>query len=201
MARLGRVLCSVTTGRRSWGRAGSLRSDRRAPAQRQYTGDATVSIPSCRDRNIRNYVPFQGSLRTAQHSLLLTQRNAAEEGMLVDANVSLLTLKLKERIVKHLENRYRKMGTNEAISWRGIWIESGTSEEDFRRALSAAAETEIVFADPDHVKLRSHLRLKKDLVPADILSSSMPSSEQLYGRALNLVRLFLQFRKKQPVNG
>jgi hypothetical protein len=131
----------------------------------------------------------------------LTQRNyAAEEGILVDANLSLLTLKLKERIVEHLENRYRKMGRNDAISWRGIWIESGATEEDFRRALSAAAEAEIVFADPDHVKLRSHLRLKDDLLPADVLSSITPSSEQLYGRALGLVRLFLQFGKKQPVS-
>jgi len=128
----------------------------------------------------------------------LTQRNyLAEEETLVDANLTLFTLKLKERIVAHLENRHRKIGTNDAISWRGIWIESGASEEEFRRALSAAAETEIVFADPDHVKLRS---LKNNLMPANIVSSIMPSSEQLYGRAVSLVRLFLQFGKKQPVS-
>ena len=84
---------------------------------------------------------------------------------MVDANLTLFTLKLKERIVAHLEDRHRKIGTNDAISWRGIWIESGASEEEFRRALSAAAETEIVFADPDHVKLRS---LKNNLMPAPI---------------------------------
>lgn len=119
---------------------------------------------------------------------------------MIDANLSLFTLKLKERIVEHLENRYRKVGTNEAISWRGIWIEFGTSEEDFRRALSAAAETEIVFADPDHVKLRSHLKLKNNSLPAGVVSSIRPGSEELYSRALSIVRLFLQFGKKQPVS-
>jgi len=131
----------------------------------------------------------------------LTQRNyPAEEETLVDANLTLFTLKLKERIVAHLENRHRKIGTNDAISWRGIWIESGATEEEFRRALSAAAETEIVFADPDHVKLRSNVTLKNNLMPANIVSSIMPSSEQLYGRAVSLIRLFLQFGKKQPVS-
>jgi hypothetical protein len=62
----------------------------------------------------------------------LTQRNyPAEEETLVDANLTLFTLKLKERIVAHLENRHRKIGTNDAISWRGIWIESGATEESF----------------------------------------------------------------------
>jgi hypothetical protein len=107
---------------------------------------------------------------------------------------------LKERIVAHLENRYRKMGTNDAISWRGIWIESGATEEDFLRALSAAAEKEIVFADPDYVKLRSNPGLKNNLLPTNIPSSITPSSEQLYGHAVSLVRLFLQFGKKQPVS-
>ena len=116
---------------------------------------------------------------------------------MIDANLTLFTLKLKERIVAHLEDRHRKIGTNDAISWRGIWIESGATEEEFRRALSAAAETEIVFADPDHVKLRSNVTLKNNLMPANIVSSIMPSSEQLYGRAVSLVRLFLQFGTKQ----
>jgi hypothetical protein len=120
---------------------------------------------------------------------------------LVEANLSLVTLKLKERIVGHLESRYRKVGTNDAISWRGIWIESGATEEDFRRALSAAAETEILFADPDHVKLRSNLTFKNNLLPTIIAPSITPSSEQLYVRAVSLVRLFLQFGKKQSVSG
>jgi hypothetical protein len=125
----------------------------------------------------------------------------ARRGTLVEANFSLVTLKLKERIVTHLESRYRKVGTNDAISWRGIWIESGATEEDFRRALSAAAETEILFPDPDHVKLRSNLTSKNNLLPTIIATSITPSSEQLYVRAVSLVRLFLQFGKKQSVSG
>jgi hypothetical protein len=43
-----------------------------------------LSITSCLDRNIRDCVPFQVSLRTAQYSLSLTQRDhAAEEGIFV----------------------------------------------------------------------------------------------------------------------
>ena len=118
----------------------------------------------------------------------------------MDADLSLLTLKLKERIVGHLENRYRKVGTNDAISWRGIWIESGATEEEFRKALSAAAETEIVFPDPDHIRLRSSRRLKHNVLPASIEASNSTNSEQLYGRVVGLVRLFLQFGRKQPVS-
>ena len=118
----------------------------------------------------------------------------------LDTDLSLVTLKLKERIVGYLESRYRKIGTNDAISWRGIWIESGANEDEFRKALTAAAETEIVFADPDHIKLRSNSRLKDHFLPTNIVCSSTPSSEQLYGRVVTLVRLFLQFGRKQPVS-
>ena len=117
----------------------------------------------------------------------------------MDTDLSLLTLKLKERIVGHLENRFHKMGTNDAISWRGIWIESGATEEEFRKALSAAAETEIVFPDPDHIRLRPNRRLKHNVLPASIQVSNSTNSEQLYGRVVSLVRLFLQFGRKQPV--
>ena len=113
----------------------------------------------------------------------------------MDADLSLSTLKLKERIIRYLENRQRKMGTNDAISWRGIWIESGATEEEFRNAMSAAAETEIVFADTDHVRLRSALTSQRNLLPTRI-----PSSEELCGRVANLVRLFLQFGKKQAIS-
>ena len=118
----------------------------------------------------------------------------------MDADLSLLTLKLKERIVKHLENRYRKVGTNDAISWRGIWIESGATEEEFRKALSAAAETEIVFPDPDHIRLRPTRRLKHAVLPAGIEASHSTNSEQLHGSVVSLVRLFLQFGRKQPIS-
>jgi hypothetical protein len=73
--------------------------------------------------------------------------------------------KLKERIIKNLEDRYRKTGMNDAVSWRGIWIELGATEEDFCEALRAAAEArgqaEIVFTDSDHIKLVP----KYDLTP------------------------------------
>ena len=113
----------------------------------------------------------------------------------MDTDLSLSTLKLKERIIRYLENRQRKMGTNDAISWRGIWIESGATEEEFRSAMSAAAETEIVFTDADHVRLRSALTL-----PRVILPTNFRTSEELCGRVGSLVRLFLQFRKKQAIS-
>ena len=113
----------------------------------------------------------------------------------MDTGLSLSTLKLKEQIIRYLENRQRKMGTNDAISWRGIWIESGATEEEFRSAMSAAAETEIVFTDADHVRLRSALPLQQKL-----LSTNISSSEELCGRVGSLVRLFLQFGKKQAMS-
>ena len=112
-------------------------------------------------------------------------------------DVSLATLKLKERIVGYLQHRYHKMGTNDAVSWRGIWIESGATEEEFRAALSAAAEAEIVFSDSDHIRLRSNGRLRNKALPTNVASLNATTSEQLYGRTVTLIRLFLQFRKKQ----
>ena len=112
----------------------------------------------------------------------------------MDADLSLPTLKLKERIICYLEHRQRKMGTNDAISWRGIWIESGATEDEFRSAMSAAAEKEIVFTDADHVRLKSAVTFQHNL-----LSTNIPSSEELCSRVGNLVRLFLQFGKKQTI--
>jgi hypothetical protein len=112
----------------------------------------------------------------------------------LDADLSLSTLKLKERIVRYLESRQRKLGTNDAITWRGIWIESGATEEEFRSAMSAA-EREIVFTDADHVRLKSVLTSQRDLLPTNI-----PSSEELCGRVGSLVRSFLQFGKKRAVS-
>ena len=113
------------------------------------------------------------------------------------ADLSLVTLKLKQRIVEYLENQYRRTGTNDAISWRGIWIESGLTEEEFREALNAAAETEIVFADSDHIRLRSAGRLSNKPQSTNTAPSNGTAPEQFYGRAVNLIRLFLQFGKKQ----
>jgi hypothetical protein len=116
-------------------------------------------------------------------------------------NISLPILKLKERIIAYLQNRYSKLGKNDAVSWRGIWIESGTTEEEFREALNAAAEAEIVFADSDHIRLRSSGRPMNKLVPANIAASNVTTSEQqLYARVVTLIRLLLQFGRKQPVS-
>ena len=94
-----------------------------------------------------------------------------EEGPSLNVEVSLVTLKLKQRIVAYLENQYRKTGTD-AVSWRGIWIESGATEEEFRKALNAAAETGIVFTDSDHIRLRFSARLKNRLLPTNAESSN-----------------------------
>jgi hypothetical protein len=75
----------------------------------------------------------------------------------VNAETSFITQKLKERIIKTLDGRYRKTGMNDAVSWRGIWIEFAVAEEEFCKALNAAAEEHpqaaIVFTDSDHIKL------------------------------------------------
>jgi hypothetical protein len=123
-----------------------------------------------------------------------------EEGPSLNVEVSLVTLKLKERIVAYLESRYRKTGTNDAVSWRGIWIESGATEEEFRKALNAAAETGIVFTDSDHIRLRFSARLKNKLLPTNAESSNTTTSEQVYRRAGMFIRLLLQFGNKQHVS-
>ena len=123
-----------------------------------------------------------------------------EEGPSLNVEVSLVTLKLKERIVAYLENQHRKTGTNDAVSWRGIWIESGATEEEFRKALNAAAETGIVFTDSDHIRLRFSARLKNKLLPTNAKFSNTTTSEQVYRRAGMFIRLLLQFGKKQHVS-
>ena len=135
--------------------------------------------------------PVHGTVFAPMYSAALCcdRRNS------LDTDLSLSTLKLKERIIRYLENRQHKMGTNDAISWRGIWIESGATEEEFRSAMSAAAETEIVFTDADHVRLRSALTLQRVLLP-----TNPRSSEELCGHVGSLVRLFLQFGKKHAIS-
>ena len=79
------------------------------------------------------------------------------------ASTSLIVLKLKERIIKNLVDRYQKTGRNDAVPWRAIWIELGVTEEDFCKALNAGAGSdgpaEIVFIDADHIKLGSKIDL------------------------------------------
>jgi hypothetical protein len=92
----------------------------------------------------------------------------------LNVEINLVTLKLKERIIKYLEDRYRKTGMNDAVSWRRIWIEFGVTEEDFCEALKAAAEApgqaEIVFADSDHIKLGSKVALNTSSVSVTIFA-------------------------------
>ncbi len=64
---------------------------------------------------------------------------------------------LKEKIVKYLQERYRKTGVNSPVSWRTTWIELGVTEKDFFKALQAA-DDDILIVDDDHIKLgRSRL--------------------------------------------
>lgn len=62
--------------------------------------------------------------------------------------------RLRERIVKYLQERYRRTGVNAPVLWRTIWIELSLTEDEISKALQAAAEqSDIVFVDRDHIKL------------------------------------------------
>lgn len=119
----------------------------------------------------------------------------------MNVEVSLITLKLKERIIKILEDRYRKTGMNEAVSWRGIWIELGATEEDFCKALKAAAEAcgqaEIVFTDSDHIKLGSKVAFNSKTTHTRGANLKAGASEQVYGLAIRVIRFFLNFGKEE----
>lgn len=116
--------------------------------------------------------------------------------------VSLMILKLKERIIKNLEDRYRKTGMNDAVSWRGIWIELGGTEEDFYKALQAAAESrgqaEIVFTDSDHIKLPAKAGFKTEITHASGVSLKPGPSQQACGLTATFIRFFLTSLKKKP---
>ncbi len=60
--------------------------------------------------------------------------------------------KLKEGIVKYLQERCRTSGVNAPVLWATVWIELGVTEEDFSQALHAAAD-EILIVDDEHIKL------------------------------------------------
>lgn len=71
------------------------------------------------------------------------------------------SVRLKEKIVKYLQERYRKTGVNSPISWRTICIEMAVTENDFSKALRAATD-DIVIVDDDQIKLsRRGLPLSK----------------------------------------
>ncbi len=119
----------------------------------------------------------------------------------MNGEVSLMTLKLKERIIKNLEDRYRKTGMNDAVSWRGVWIELGATEEDFYKALQAAAESrgqaEIVFTDSDHIRLASKVEFNTEITLASGVSLKPGASQQVYAFAARFIRFFLYFAKEE----
>lgn len=154
------------------------------------------------DLTIREHIgslcPSKSNLSTACVSLLtyLSPKITRRQNLL-NTETSLSTQKLKERIVASLNARYRKTGMNDAVSWRGIWIEFGVAEEDFCKALNAAAEERpralIVFTDSDHIKL--NLKVRSDTrVPSDNMRSKAGISEALTSR---FFRIFA-FGKGKP---
>ena len=127
----------------------------------------------------------------------MVYRRLDEKGHSLKVETSLITLKLRERIIRNLEDRHRKTGMNDEVSWRGIWIELGGSEEDFCKALTAGAGSdgpaEIVFVDSDHIKLGSKVASNTKI---NEISLQAGAYEQLYGLAMRFVRFFLQFVKQ-----
>lgn len=116
------------------------------------------------------------------------------------APTSLIILKVKDRIIKNLEDRYHKTGMNDAITWRGIWIELGVTEETFCKALKAAAGSdgpaEIVFIDSDHIKLGSTISFNR-IERASGVILKPDASEQIYGVALRFIHFVLHFVKEE----
>ena len=115
---------------------------------------------------------------------------------MLEVNTSLVTLKLKERIITILQSRYHKTGRNEPVTWRGIWIELGSTEEDFCKALDAASRphghAEIVFTDADHIKLASERLFGGERTRPS--ATRLPDgSKEADGLRARLVRFFLPF--------
>ncbi|MGH7852354.1 MAG: hypothetical protein ACREP3_02870 [Candidatus Binatia bacterium] len=118
------------------------------------------------------------------------------------APTSLIVLKLKERIIKNLGDRYHKTGMNDAVPWRGVWIELGVTEEDFCKALKAGAGSdgpaEIVFLDSDHIKLGSKTGFNAGIERAGRVILKPDASEQIYSLAVRFTRFVLHFVKEKP---
>jgi hypothetical protein len=117
------------------------------------------------------------------------------------APTSLFILKLRERIIKNLEDRYHRTGMSDAVPWRGIWIELGVTEEDFCKAVNAGAgsggQAEIVFTDSDHIKLGSKIGFNARIELASAVISKPDASEQIYGLAVRFIRFVLHFVKEE----
>ena len=91
---------------------------------------------------------------------------------------------------------------NDAVPWRGVWIELGVTEEDFCKALNAGAESdgpaEIVFLDADHIKLGSKTGFDAGIERASRVILKSEAAEQIYGLAVRFIRLVLHFLKEKP---
>jgi hypothetical protein len=106
----------------------------------------------------------------------------------LDVEISLITQKLKERIVCFLGSNHARTGMNEPVSWRGIWIEFGSDENEFCAALNAAAKQNppaIVFTDSDHIKLNLKLRSEGKVTPGGAptreADDSVPLMRRFFG--------------------
>jgi hypothetical protein len=113
---------------------------------------------------------------------------SAEEEKFLDVEISLITHKLKERIVCFLGANHARTGMNEPVSWRGIWIEFGVHENEFCAALNAAAQQNppaIVFTDADHIKLNLKLRSEAKVTPGGAptleVDDSVPFTRRFFG--------------------
>jgi hypothetical protein len=119
----------------------------------------------------------------------------------LNAEISLITHKLKERIVCFLGANHARTGTNEPVSWRGIWIEFGVDENEFCAALNAAAQEDppaIVFTDSDHIKLNlkvgSGAKVTRRGTPTLETNDSVALTRRIFG-------FFGRFSYRQPRQG
>lgn len=119
----------------------------------------------------------------------------------MNAENSLITEKLKERIIDILESRHRKTGMNDTVSWRGIWIELGVPESEFCTALKAAAEERpraaIVFTDSDHVRLNLKVRPANSVTHANAVRSKNDATEAPTTRVFRLFSGFPRAKTQQ----
>ena len=126
---------------------------------------------------------------------------SAEEEKFLDAEISLITHKLKERIVSFLGATHARTGMNEPVSWRGIWIEFGVDENEFCAALNAAAQEDrpaIVFTDSDHIKLNLKVGSEAKVTRGGAATLETDDSATLTRR---FFRFFGRFSYRQPRQG
>lgn len=154
------------------------------------SGRVGLRLEECRDA----FAAFNASLCTAQSSLSAVAKYGAS---MLESDTSFFTLKLGERIVKTLQSRYRRTGRNEPVTWRGIWIELGSTEEDFCKALDGATRprgrAQIVFTDSDHIKLASEELLGSERTGRSAPRLPLELPKEADGLRVRLIRFFLPF--------